>query len=167
MKVHQLLDRQHVVATIFRAIGQIRAIRSHRACHPQRRGMRVQRQMIGTRLHRQRYAASDQRLRLRNIQSACGKSQRRGLITGGDRALRTGSEVIAMHLIDQLRLLHQHARRPQRIVEIAAALLQLGGQRAIQHHIPVVLQGLAERRIGARLARKNRHAYSLGPQAIG
>ena len=50
----------------------------------------------------------------------------------GDREVGSGLEILTVHRLDQLRRLDEDPGRPQRVVQIGTAALQLGRQRAIE-----------------------------------
>ncbi|MNR22076.1 hypothetical protein D3C85_1390120 [compost metagenome] len=85
------------------------------------------------RLLRQLYRALHQFRSGSFVQAALGKAAERRLVAGGGGDIGTGGKVVEVHLADQLRLLDQHPRRPQRVIQVTTATLQLGRHRAVQH----------------------------------
>ena len=60
-------------------------------------------------------------------------------------AVGSGLQIRAVHPTYGLRLLEQHARRPERVIEIAPLRLQLGGESAVEHDSVLVSQAGSER----------------------
>ena len=147
MKITQRGVVHAIVADVFRAIGAHGAKRPHRRRHQGARAHAVQWRIgrperiarLTRQLHRQLQAGGG----LLGAQTAPGKAFIAGLITGGGGHIGASGKIIVVHGANQLRVVQQHARRPQRIAQIAAAPLQLGGQGAIENQQGKVLQGLA------------------------
>lgn len=68
--------------------------------------------------------------RLINGQPAPRKTLRSRLVAGGDGHGGSGVEIVAVDLLDQVRLLEQDLGGPQRVFQIAAVSLQFRGQGA-------------------------------------
>ncbi len=75
----------------------------------------------------------EQGIRLAFVQSAFHEAFERGLITGGDGAVRAGFEVVVVELLDGFGFFKQDLCRPQVIVEVEAAAFEFGGERAVHN----------------------------------
>ena len=64
----------------------------------------------------------------------------RCLIAAGNATIRARLEIVRMYLFDQLRCIHQCARRPEATVQVCAHLLQRRGHRSVNNHLSVFFQ---------------------------
>jgi hypothetical protein len=127
VEVDQLPHGQPVPPHVLGAVGQHRAVRTYRRGHdPLVAGC------VGG-LPRQLHAPPHQAGRALAAQAALGEALERRLVAGRDRDVGTGCEVVRVHGADQIRILEEDARRPQRVAQVGAAPLELRRESAVQH----------------------------------
>src|SRR4051794_15336321 len=127
MPVDQFLGAEIVIATIFGAIGARCAIATDRCRHPgpltTSGSMRRVPNCIA-RLTNETDAESNQLAGLLWAQAAPREAEEGGLVARTRADIGPGSEIVFMHLANQLRIIDQRFRRPKRIAKIGAAALQ-------------------------------------------
>ncbi len=131
MPVAELGDREPVVASVLRAVGERRAVRADRGGHepaPPVTGHLV------PGLPRERDAAVQQRHHLTSVEAAFGEAGEGRLVARGGGDDRSRLEERAVRRDDLAGRVEQQPRRPQRVGEVVSPGLQLGGQPAVAHH---------------------------------
>ena len=147
MKGPQPLGIEVVVTAVLRAVGQKGAVGADTGRHQRAlTAGAVCRQCpeLVARSMRQLYRAAQQPLGLRLAEPATDESRDAGLIAGRDDAVGPGFEVVEVQPADRLRLLEQQPGRPERVVEVVAAGLELGGQPAVEDHHLLARQQVAQ-----------------------
>ncbi len=154
MEIRERFIAHPIAPSIFRAVGEHRAIRADRGGH-QRLGLRRARaraELIAGG-PRERDGLEHETGGAIAIDAALRESLERRLVGGGGRHLRAGFEVIEMDGADEIRLLDEIFGGPQRIGEICATALELGCERAVEDDDRPQAQERRERLRTARLRR--------------
>jgi len=136
MELAQHLLGNAVTAPVFRAVCQIRAVGTDTG---KAKGIDTALRLtlvlppVLPHLVKNLHGADNQSLRLRLGAAVLFQARNRGLIAARNAAVRTGAEIVQMHLLHQLRLPFQRLRGPQGIVQIAAKVLQRCGHGTVDH----------------------------------
>lgn len=135
MEVAQLAVADRISAPVLRAVGQHRAVGTDRPGHEgtqPRSAIGRDRPELIPRPDGQRHRAAHQFRRRPRVDSAALQPREGGLIGRARGHVGARAKVVRVHGADQVGPLDQAFGRPQRVVQVGAAPLELRGQRAVQ-----------------------------------
>jgi hypothetical protein len=140
MERDQRVDVQAIVAVVFGAVVQRRTIRADRR-GDKRIGAARACPRVGpehlARFARERHRAAQEACRRCRVEPAACKAFEARLIAGSRCDIGTSHVVVEMHLADQFGRVQQHLGRPQWVVQVGAAALELGREPAVEDHDPM------------------------------